>query len=44
MVKAETDRKVFIANALGITSEAGKRNFADVFRTMTTRVSVFISS
>jgi hypothetical protein len=38
MIKAESDRKLFIANALGFSGEANQRKFIDVFKTFTTKV------
>jgi hypothetical protein len=38
MIKAETDRKVFIAKVLGVIGDANQRKFVDVFKTFTTKV------
>jgi hypothetical protein len=38
MTKAETDRKIFIANALGVIGDANQRRFIDIFKTFTTKV------
>jgi hypothetical protein len=40
MTKAETDRKIFIANVLGVIGDANQRKFVDIFKTFTTKVKI----
>jgi hypothetical protein len=38
MIKADTDRKIFIAQALGILGDTHHKKFTGVFKTFTTKV------
>ena len=40
MIKAETDRKIFIADVLGVIGDANQKKFIDIFKTFTTKVTI----
>jgi hypothetical protein len=42
MVKAETDRKIFISEVIRVIGDANQKRFVDIFKTFTTKVNVYI--